>query len=177
MTAAPGFMPAAPARRPVGPVVEHILRRLWSAKLKRSGFRDLENPENPDGLLSTAGSPSHLRRQRQRHAINRLGFNGELGMSTEPEYVDRTGARRNRTYRDSTAVAVELTAHYYRRMEHLAARFDDETDRAIAEALSDGAGQRRIKADLHVSQRRIERVEAQIRIWMREPTPTSEDDE
>jgi len=133
------FSPKSPGnpRRPVGRVTERILRKVWTLRLGRAGFRDLENPENPDGPLSDIRHP--------RRAVGAFGD-------------------------------AETTAEFYRRMSHLAARFEDETDRAIAEARADGAGQREIKARLHVSQRRIERVEKQIQIWMQEPTTTSEDE-
>lgn len=153
---------AGNARRPVGRLTERILRKVWALRLARSGFRDLENPENPDGLLSAAGGPSNvchlrgwsaprLRREQRTEASYAIVWRGDVTRLT------------------SLRADMEETAEFYRRMEHLAARFENETDRAIAGALADGHVQQRIKADLHVGQGRIERVERQLRIWMAEP--------
>jgi hypothetical protein len=47
-------------RRIVGKTAELLLRRVWSIRLAKDGFRDLESAEDPDGPLSNAGQPSHL---------------------------------------------------------------------------------------------------------------------
>lgn len=160
------------ARRPVGRVTERILRKVWSLRLARAEFRDLENPENPDAPLSSAGAPSHLHDRELIYSFDRSKF--AAGRSGPEEFDDAT-MRLSKAYRASVVIGVETTAEYYRRVEHLAWRFDDATERAIAVALSDGHGVRRIKAELHIGQRRVERVMKQIRIWMAEPTTTGDD--
>ena len=152
-------------RRPVGRVTERILRKVWHLRVARTGFHDLENHDNPDAPLSNAGAPSHM--------YDHSGVVYSPG-SARMEEADRGTLRLVRAYRDAELLAIESTAEYYRQIEHLAWRFDDTTERAIAVALSDGHGVRRIKADLHVGQRRIERVLRTVREWMNEPRETDD---
>lgn len=116
-------------RRPVGRVTERILRKVWHLRVAKTGFRDLENPDNPDGPLSDIHNPRRC-----------LGAFGDH----------------------------ESTAEYYRRFEHLASRFEDATDRAIAQALADGHVVQRVQDELHVGQGRIERVVRTVKAWMKE---------
>ncbi len=150
-------IPRNPRRR-VDPVTARILRKVWHLRVAKSGFRDLENPDNPDGPLSNARVPSHLR------------DNASLEWTLpEPGELDDGMRRTVRAYRESSRIGIEATAEYYRQIEHLAWRFEDGTERAIAVAVSNGDGERKIKADLHVGRQRIVRVMKQIRIWMKEP--------
>jgi hypothetical protein len=155
------------ARRPVGRVAERILRKVWTIRLARADFRDLENPENPDAPLSNAGMPSHL-----FDGLTPAHWRECLESGAPNEHLANDGYR---SAVSAVAWGVEATAEYYRRIEHLSWRFDDDGDRAIAVALSDGIGIRRIKAELSVGQHRVERVLKQVRIWMAEKEPIDEE--
>lgn len=115
-----------PAHRQTGALLQAILRKVWSLKLRRSGFHDIERPN--DDRLSSWRYPTHV----------------------------------------SPGSEVAEVAAHYRRMEHLSARFENEMDRNIGVALSDGWPVRHLKDKLGVGQDRIERVAKQLRIWMKE---------
>lgn len=84
-----GSNPAGPTRataRPLGPVATILLQEAWRLRLKLSNFRDIEDPNNPDGPL----------RDRPHEVVP--GFDVTPGVEGEArvEYYRRLGVESHR---------------------------------------------------------------------------------
>lgn len=131
------------ARRPVGRVAAAILREVWTIRLRRSGFQDLEGKGWDISRRGTPGAWIH---------------EGRKGAGFTPATSEPTLRVRD----------IDELSSWYRKMEHLSSRFADATDQQIGVSLSDGVGVRTIKTQLGVGQGRVDRVARQLKTWMAE---------
>lgn len=138
-------------RRPVGRVAAAILREVWTIRLRRSGFQDLEGK-----------SWELARRDHQSSWIHE----GRKSAGFRPRQA--FGAAYARVDETVPTLGIGELSSRYRRMEHLSSRFADATDQQIGVSLSDGVGVRTIKTQLGVGQGRVDRVARQLKAWMAE---------
>jgi hypothetical protein len=135
------------------------LQAEWAERLRASGFDDIEQPPP----VRPGGDPARHRAYHRDfiRSDNLDARNLPLGDLLAAEDAETPPLLK----RDTTDLWVSRFDVFAEALHHY--KFRDRTDRAVARRLFKGETWEHIAARLHISRRRISRVQREIREWAR----------